>query len=166
MEKKCREKYEMLTETLIQKGVSVTTMESCTGGVIAALITDVEGASAILKGAYITYSNEAKCMCGVPEDIIEKYGVYSEETAKAMAAACRKAFGADIGIGVTGTFADPDPANPGSTLGEVFYAICCKDGEAETCSVFKMQTESAADRHEARMMVADKVADAVLSILG
>lgn len=165
METKCRKKYKILTETLIQKGVSVTTMESCTGGVIAALITDVEGASAILKGAYITYSNEAKYMCGVPESIVEEYGVYSEETAKAMAAACRRAFGADIGIGVTGTFADPDPANPGSTLGEVFYAICCKNGEAETCSAFKMQTESAADRHEARMMVADQVADALMIVL-
>lgn len=162
MEINCREKYKMLTETLIKRGVSVTTMESCTGGVIAALITDAEGASAIFKGAYITYSNEAKCMCGVPESIIEEYGVYSEETAKAMAAVCRKAFGADIGIGVTGTFADPDPANPGSTLGEVFYAICFKD----SCSVFKMQTESAADRHEARMMVADRVADAIRKILG
>lgn len=146
-------------------GVSVTTMESCTGGVIAALITDVEGASAILKGAYITYSNEAKCMCGVPESTIEKYGVYSKETAKAMACAARKAFGADLGIGVTGTFADPDPANPGSRLGEVFFAICCKDGGAENSIAYKMQTESAADRHEARLMVAGRVADAVMDIL-
>ena len=165
METECRKKYEMLTETLIKKGVSVTTMESCTGGVVAALITDTEGASAIFKGAFITYSNEAKIMCGVPEETIAEYGVYSEETAEAMARACRKAFDADIGIGVTGTFADPDPANPGSNLGEVFFAVCSGDGDAANCKSHCMQTAGAVNRHEARMLVAEQVADAILKIL-
>lgn len=165
METECRKKYKKLTETLIQRGVSVTTMESCTGGVIAALITDTEGASAILKGAYITYSNDAKCMCGVPEDVIEKYGVYSAQTARAMAEACMKSFNADLGIGVTGTFADPDPANPGSNLGEVFFAISHKK-DGVICRDWKIQTAGAADRHEARLMVADSVADAVFEMIG
>ena len=165
METECSKKYEKLTETLIKRGVSVTTMESCTGGVVAALITDTEGASAILKGAYITYSNEAKCMCGVPEGVIAEYGVYSEETAGAMAAACREAFGADLGIGITGTFADPDPANPGSSLGEVFFAICYEEGGMINCESHRMQTSDAENRHDARMMVADRVADAVLRIV-
>ena len=60
-------------------------MESCTSGLIASLITDTEGASAVMKGAYITYSNEAKVLHGVPKETIDKYGVYSYETAEDMA---------------------------------------------------------------------------------
>ena len=97
------EAYRAITKALIEKNISITTMESCTAGLIASLITDTEGSSAILRGAYITYSNQAKIKAGVPSEIIEKYGVYSIETAVAMAAACRKAFSADIGIGVTGS---------------------------------------------------------------
>ena len=99
-----RQKYERLTLALIARNLSVTTMESCTAGQIASLITDTEGASAILKGAFVTYSNEAKIRQGVPAEVIEKYGVYSAETAAAMAEACRRAFRADLGIGVTGSF--------------------------------------------------------------
>ena len=117
------EEYNALTKALIEKGLSITTMESCTAGLIASLITDTEGSSAIIRGAYITYSNQAKIKAGVPAEIIEKYGVYSQETADAMAAACRKAFGADIGIGVTGSMGNLDPANNDSVPGEVFFAI-------------------------------------------
>ena len=121
--KSCREKYESLTKLLIEKGISITTMESCTGGVIAALITDTEGASEIFKGACITYSNEAKIKCGVPAEVISTHGVYSQDTANEMAKACRRSFNADIGVGVTGTFANPDPANADSVPGEIFFAI-------------------------------------------
>ena len=117
------EEYNALTKTLIEKGLSITTMESCTSGLIASLITDTEGSSAIFRGAYITYSNQAKIQAGVPSEIIEKFGVYSIETAVAMAAACRKAFSADIGIGVTGSMGNIDPANGDSVPGEVFFAI-------------------------------------------
>ena len=65
--------------------MTITTMESATSGQIASLITDTEGSSAILKGAFITYCNEAKIMQGVPAEILDKYTVYSKETAEAMA---------------------------------------------------------------------------------
>ena len=122
-EKQIREKYEKITKTLIEKRLTITTMESCTAGMVASLLTDTEGSSAVLRGAFITYSNEAKIMQGVPAEIIEKYGVYSEETARAMAAACRKAYGADFGIGVTGTMGNADPENNDSVPGEVYFAI-------------------------------------------
>ena len=98
-------------------------MESCTSGQIISLITDTEGSSAITKGAYVSYSNEAKVQMGVPASVIEKYGVYSAETARAMAEACRGAFRADIGIGITGSFGNVDPNNKDSIPGEVFFAI-------------------------------------------
>ena len=79
---------------------------------VASLITDTEGSSAVLKGAFVTYCNEAKIMQGVPAEIIDKYTVYSTQTAEAMAKACTAVYQADIGIGVTGTMGNVDPANP------------------------------------------------------
>ena len=67
-----RKKYEVLTNSLIRRKLTITTMESCTAGQVVSLITDTEGSSAVLKGAFVTYSNEAKIMQGVPEKIIEK----------------------------------------------------------------------------------------------
>ena len=127
-EKMVRDNYEKLTKSLIEKGFTITTMESATAGQIASLITDTEGSSAIMKGAFITYSNEAKVMNGVPEEIIEKYSVYSKETAGAMAKACKEFYNADIGIGVTGTMGNIDPKNADdSVVGQVFFAICVSD---------------------------------------
>ena len=122
-EESTREKYRQLTLELIRRHLTITTMESATAGLVASLLTDTEGSSSILKGAFVTYNNEAKILQGVPAEIIDKYGVYSKETALAMAAACRKAYGADIGIGVTGTFGNVDPNNADSVAGQVYFAI-------------------------------------------
>lgn len=130
-ENNIRENYRKLTRLLISKGLTITTMESATSGQIASLITDTEGSSAVLKGAFITYCNEAKIMQGVPAEIIDKYTVYSNETAGAMAKACRKAYNANIGIGVTGTMGNIDPANPNASVpGQVYFAIDI-DGDVE-----------------------------------
>ena len=66
-----RLKYGRLTRLLIRQNISVTTMESCTSGQIASLITDTEGASAVFRGAYVTYCNAAKIALGVPAEVIE-----------------------------------------------------------------------------------------------
>lgn len=119
-----RENYHNLTQLLISRHLTITTMESATSGQIASLITDTEGSSAVLKGAFVTYCNEAKIRQGVPAEIIDKYTVYSKETAGAMAQACRKAYGANIGIGVTGTMGNVDPANSDASVpGQVYFAI-------------------------------------------
>jgi len=119
-----REHYRSLTQELISRQLTVATMESATAGQIGSLITDTEGSSSIYPGGLITYSNESKIRFGVPAEIIGKYSVYSKETAAAMAAACKDIFGADIGIGVTGTLGNIDPANPEASVpGRVYYAI-------------------------------------------
>lgn len=126
-----RENYRKLTRLFIAKELTITTMESATSGQIASLITDTEGSSAVLKGAFVTYCNEAKIMQGVPAEIIDEYTVYSKETAGAMAKACRKAYNANIGIGVTGTMGNVDPANPDASIpGQVYFAIDI-DGDVE-----------------------------------
>ena len=123
-EQEIREHYRRLTKLLIDRKYTITTMESATSGQIASLITDTEGSSAVLKGAFITYSNEAKILQGVPAETIEKYTVYSRETAEAMAAACMKAYGARIGIGVTGTMGNVYTANPDASVpGQGYFAI-------------------------------------------
>lgn len=118
-----RNLYRDLTRILIKHHWTITTMESMTGGQIASLITDVEGASAVLKGAFITYSNEAKIQQGVPQRVIEEYGVYSEETARAMALACASSYQADFGIGVTGCAGNVDPLHREGIPGQVYFAI-------------------------------------------
>lgn len=114
---------EQIVKYLIEHGISISTMESCTSGLLASAITDCEGSSAIFKGAFVTYSNEAKVMQGVPAELIEEYGVYSQEVAEGMAQACRKAYRAEIGVGVTGTTGNIDPENADSVPGEIFYTI-------------------------------------------
>lgn len=126
-EKEIRKDYAKLTKLLIEWNMSITTMESATAGQIASLITDTEGASAIFKGASITYSNETKIMQGVSAEVIHKYTVYSKETAEAMATACANMYGADIGIGVTGTMGNTDPDNADASVpGQVYFAISLK----------------------------------------
>lgn len=123
-ESEIRNDYHQLTKLLIKKGLTITTMESATSGQIASLITDTEGSSAVLKGAFITYCNEAKVMQGVPAEVLDKYTVYSKETAEAMVRACVKAYDANIGIGVTGTMGNVDPANPDASVpGQIYFAI-------------------------------------------
>lgn len=126
-ESEIRANYEKLTKFLIDKHLTITTMESATAGQIASLITDTEGSSAVLKGAFVTYSNEAKILQGVPRETIEEHSVYSRETAAAMAMACLEAYHADIGIGVTGTMGNTDPANAEASVpGQVYFAIATR----------------------------------------
>lgn len=153
-EKTVREHYRALTNLLIEKNLTVTTMESATGGQIASLITDTEGASAALKGAFVTYSNEAKIVQGVPGDLIQKYSVYSKETAAAMAEACRRRYDADIGIGVTGTFGNADPANPADSVpGRVYFAIALRD----RTDMYEMNLSVMPDRHHYKLAVCEAV---------
>ena len=162
LEKEVRNDYERLTKELILRGLTITTMESITAGQIASLITDTEGSSAALRGAFVTYSNEAKILQGVPAETIERYSVYSEETAAAMADACRKAYQADIGIGVTGTAGTTDPENPeASETGTVYYAFSMARGtESFTVHISPQET-----RHAYKMAVAGEIVTALLNEL-
>ena len=118
--------YEKITDTLIDMKLSISTMESCTAGLIATLLTNRLGASAILKGAFVTYSNEAKIKQGVNKECIDKYGVYSKQTAIEMAKACKKQYDSYFGIGVTGIIDRPDPNNI-TNNNKVYYAIVYND---------------------------------------
>lgn len=156
-----REKYAELTNRLIRKGMTITLMESSTAGQITSLITDTEGSSAIIKGAFITYSNEAKIMQGVPEEIIETYGVYSPDTARAMAKACRAAYKADIGVGITGSLGNVDPNNADSIPGVVYYAL-----DVRGClTTYRLDLPPMPTRYDYKMRVAEDVVEMLLMLI-
>lgn len=90
---------------------TIATMESCTGGALASEITNYPGASEILKFSTVTYSNEYKIKMGVDKNIIDKYSVYSPETAVSMSKVISNFANADYGIGITGKFNAQDPHN-------------------------------------------------------
>ncbi len=161
LEQDVREAFERITRTLIERKQTISTMESCTAGLLSSLLTDTEGASGIFRGAYVTYSNEAKVMAGVPAGIIQNYSVYSRETAAAMAAACRKAFRADIGVGITGSFSNADPANPEASVpGEVYFAIETSSG-TET---FFLQLPVGGSRFSSKLSAARAVASELMKL--
>ena len=158
-----RKDYETLTKLLIEKKLTITTMESATAGQIASLITDTEGSSKVLKGAFVTYCNEAKIMQGVPAEIIDTYSVYSRETASAMAISCRRAYNADIGIGVTGTMGNVDTNNPDTSVpGQVYFAIDMDGG----CSSYNVEIEPQPTRLAYKLAVSKEVYDALIRCIG
>ena len=115
---------EVVVRILKEKGLTIASSESCTGGMFAAAITDVAGASDVISSSYVTYSNESKIKeLGVPAETIERFGVVSKETAEAMAAGTKKRSGADIAVSITG-FAGPE-SDPGHEAGEAYigYAV-------------------------------------------
>ena len=100
--------------------MTVTTAESCTGGLLSGRLINVPGASSVLNEAHVTYSNEAKeRILHVPHEILAQYGAVSEETARAMAEGSCKASGADASISVTG-IAGPDGGTPEKPVGLVY----------------------------------------------
>jgi len=115
---------------LAQKcGWTLTTAESCTGGLISAALTRVSGASGNFHEAYVTYSNEAKArLLGVPELTIVEYGAVSVETAHAMAEGALKAASADLAMSVTG-IAGPNGGTEQKPVGMVCFGLGYKDAD-------------------------------------
>ena len=158
---KIRKDYEKLTRLLIEKKLTITAMESATSGQIASLMTDTEGASAVFKGSYVAYSNEAKVKFGVSAEVIEKYSVYSSQTAREMARVCADAFCADIGIGITGTMGNVDPANKEHSVpGQVWFALSIRGITTD----YALQLPGQPSRLDWKMAVAQEVVCKLLEL--
>lgn len=112
---------------LARRGQTVATAESCTGGLLAAAITDVPGSSAVFRTGVVTYANESKThLLGVPEELLARVGAVSEEVARHMAAAVRERTGSHWGIGITG-IAGPDGGTEEKPVGLVYIALAGAD---------------------------------------
>ena len=122
-----QKQYEKLVALLKERGLTLSAMESCTGGLVSSLITDVSGSSEVFPGGFVTYSNAAKVMQHVSAEVIRKYGVYSEETAVSMARAAAFTMNTELGIGITGSAGRKDPANADSVPGKICIGVYWKN---------------------------------------
>jgi len=103
-------------------------VESCTGGLVGHLITEIPGSSAYYVGGFVTYSDDTKlAMVGVPLDVLSAHGAVSAQTALAMAAGGRERTGAEIGVSVTG-IAGPDGGSPSKPVGLTYVAVADAEG--------------------------------------
>ena len=119
--------FKKIMEELTKQGKTIATMESCTGGGVANAITNIEGASEVLKYSAVTYSNEYKIKMGVKKETIDTYSVYSMETAINMAEAISDFASANIGVGITGKLNRVDKNNPYGEDNVVFVCVFDKD---------------------------------------
>ncbi len=120
-----------LAETVVGKlkseNKTLGLAESCTGGWLSKIITDVSGASSVYLGGVCSYSNAVKMkLLGVKEETLNAFGAVSEQTAREMALGARKALGSDIGVGITG-IAGPLSDNTKKSVGLIYVAVAHED---------------------------------------
>ena len=120
------DKAKEVVDLLIQRGLKVTSAESCTGGLFAAHITSVSGSSECFEGSFVTYSNEIKHrMINVREETLEKYGAVSEECVLEMAENIRKIMKSDIAIAISG-IAGPSGGTDDKPVGLVWICLAAE----------------------------------------
>lgn len=112
-----------ILETCKRKGLKISCAESCTGGLLSALLTEIPGSSAVFEGGFVSYSNMMKQLfLNVRSDSLAECGAVSERVAMEMAFHCRSVTKTDIAIGITG-IAGPDGGTPDKPVGLVYIAV-------------------------------------------
>jgi PncC family amidohydrolase len=115
-------------QMLRARGLRLATAESCTGGLVAHVITEVPGSSDYFAGSLVTYANEVKvALADVPPDVLEAHGAVSAQVARAMAEGTRRRLGVDVAVAVTGV-AGPDGGTADKPVGLTFVAVADGDG--------------------------------------
>ncbi len=137
-----------IVEKLIETNKTISTMESCTGGALANEITNVEGSSEVFKYGAVTYSNEFKIKMGVDEKVINKYSVYSEETAISMAKTISSYTNSDFGVGITGKLNRVDKNNPFGEDNIVYICIYEKENDKVYTFNIKVAKQSRKENKE------------------
>ena len=141
---------EEVVALLAAQGKTIATAESCTGGLLAKLITDVSGASAVFGYGIVSYANEIKWgQLGVKRETVERFGAVSEQTAREMAQCARRNAAADIGIATTG-IAGPTGGTAEKPNGTCFVGFC--DGES---TLVKKINTGLSDRDKNRQLFAE-----------
>jgi nicotinamide-nucleotide amidase len=121
----------VLGELLVERGISVATAESCTGGLLAARLTAVPGISAVFREGFVTYADEAKARTlGVPAELLARHGAVSAEVAAALSRGAAERTGARLALSVTG-IAGPGGGSPAKPVGLVHFGVLV-DGRVET----------------------------------
>ncbi|MBQ7708034.1 MAG: CinA family protein [Lachnospiraceae bacterium] len=150
---------EELVKYLTENKLTITTAESCTGGMISSTLVNVPGASWVLNEAYVTYANEAKeKLVGVSHETLEKFGAVSKETAYEMAEGAAKAANADCAIAVTG-IAGPDGGTDEKPVGTVYAGFFVKG------TVYVERYNFTGSRYDVRRQTADKAVSRLYELL-
>lgn len=137
----------------------LATAESCTGGMVAAALTEIAGSSDVVNRGYVTYTNEAKHeMIGVPIPLFETVGAVSEDVARAMADGARKTSGVDVACGITGV-AGPGGGSPEKPVGLVHIAAASADQTIHEKCLFD------GDRHAIRLAAAIKALEMMRALV-
>lgn len=151
-----------IVKMLKKKNKTISTMESCTGGLVASSITDIPDASIVLKFSAVTYSNEFKIKMGVDKKLIEKYTVYSIEVARDMANKISLFTSSNYGIGVTGKINKPDLNNYTESDDTIYVSIYDKDNDIYYDNVLKTIAKS---RIKNKKYIVKEIEKMLLSIL-
>ena len=142
-----------IAKILTEKGLTISTAESCTGGLLSSKLTDVSGSSAFVHLNFVTYSNEAKNkILNVKKETLEKYGAVSEECAYEMACGLYNATGADICVSTTG-IAGPTGGSAEKPVGLMYSAIYTKS----KFKIYKIQLDSDTERIKMKELFAREV---------
>lgn len=156
------EKIKKIVKILTEKNMTVSTMESCTGGALANEITNVPGASEVIKFSAVTYSNEFKMKMGVSKEILDKYSVYSLETAIEMSKKISDFTNSNYGIGITGKLNRKDANNLYGEDNLVFFSIYDKNKNKNYNYDLKVSTSS---RKDNKKEIVTKIIDVFYEIL-
>jgi nicotinamide-nucleotide amidase len=157
-----RELPAVVASLLRERGLTLCVAESCTGGLLAARLTDVPGSSAFFAHGLVTYSNRSKVeLLGVPAALIEAQGAVSEAVAAAMAAGARRSAGSDVGVGITG-IAGPDGGTPDKPVGTVCIALEGAAGTRVRTALFPGDRERV--RHQATQSALDMLRRGLLGL--
>ncbi len=144
---------ETVLALLEARGQTVTTAESCTGGLLAKRLTDIAGSSAVFPGGLVTYCDAQKAaLLGVPETLLETCGAVSEEVAAAMAQGARRVMGTDFALATTG-IAGPDGDGSGKPVGLIYVALASEE------QVWCVELRLNGDRERNRTMAANSALD-------
>ncbi len=151
-----------VVKRLTSEGKTLSSAESCTGGLIAKCITDIPGSSAVFFGACVTYTNEVKmALLGVEPAIIAEHTEVSRECAAAMAQGVRQRLGTDIGVATTG-YAGPGGGTAADPVGTVYLAVSTRQG----CYTERFSAPAGADRITVREAAACRILELLLAAEG
>ena len=137
-----------IVDILTKNKETISTMESCTGGAIVNEITNIPGASEIIKFSAVTYSNEYKIKMGVSKDLIDKYTVYSKEVANEMSKIISNYTDSDYGVGITGKLNRVDVNNPYGSDNIVYISIYSKKDDKYYNATVECTKESRLENKE------------------
>ena len=151
-----------VVELLNKNNKTISTMESCTWGGVANAITNIEGSSRVFMFGAVTYSNEYKIKMGVDQNIIEKYSVYSMETAIEMSRSISTYTSSNYGVGITGKINKADPSNPYGEDNKIFISIYDKDNDRYHNEEI---TASSVSRSQNKEIIIKEITEMLLSIL-